>query len=87
MVTVNAHFDGQVIVPDEPTGLPAGTRLRVTLEPLGQAASPTVGKLELPLLSGVDAEVVRTIMQDLEFDIDNAKIDRFLRPIRSEESR
>ncbi len=27
-----AHFDGTVIVPDEPVRLPVGQRLRVTLE-------------------------------------------------------
>ena len=32
MVTLNAHFDGKAIIPDEPTGLAAGSRLRVTVE-------------------------------------------------------
>jgi hypothetical protein len=86
MVILNAHFDGKVIVPDEPTGLAAGTRLRVTLEPMDQPASPASGKLELPLLTGVDPQVVRTIMEGSEFDIENAKIERFLHPL-SEKSR
>jgi len=30
-----AHFDGQVIVPDEPVELPVGQRLRVLVELLG----------------------------------------------------
>lgn len=30
--TISAHFDGQVIVPEEPVELPAGQRLRVRLE-------------------------------------------------------
>ncbi len=84
MQTLTAHFDGKVIVPDEPTGLAAGTRLRVTLEPVDQPVSPAPGKLELPLLTGVDPQVVRAIMEDPEFDIENAKIGRFVAPIVSE---
>lgn len=87
MVTLNAHFDGKVIVPDEPTGLPAGTRLRVTLEPLSPAGSPGTGKLELPLLTGVDPQVVRAIMENPEFDLDNARIERFLGPAVPENPR
>ena len=30
--TITAHFDGNVIVPDEPIELPVGQRLRVRLE-------------------------------------------------------
>ncbi|QEG37262.1 DUF2281 domain-containing protein [Bythopirellula goksoeyrii] len=30
--TVNAHFDGTVIVPDEPLKLAPGEKLRVTIE-------------------------------------------------------
>ena len=87
MVTLSAHFDGKVIVPDEPTGLAPGVRLRVTLEPLDQPAEVVPGKLELPLLTGVDPQVVRAIMQDAEFDIENAKLERFVRPTASEEPR
>ena len=79
MVTLSAHFDGKVIVPDEPTDLAPGARLRVTLEPLDQPAATVSGKLELPLLTGVDPQVVRAIMEDPEFDIENAKVERFVR--------
>lgn len=30
--SISAHFDGRVIVPDEPIDLPAGQRLRVEIE-------------------------------------------------------
>ncbi len=79
-MTLSAHFDGKVIVPDEPIGLAAGARVRVTLEPVEEPAPTTSGKLDLPLLTGVDPEVVRTIMEDSEFDIENAKIEQFLHP-------
>lgn len=29
---INAHFDGKVIVPEQPVEMPVGERLRVTLE-------------------------------------------------------
>ena len=34
MKTLNAHFDGKVIVPDEPLNLPANQKLRVQVEPI-----------------------------------------------------
>ncbi|MBL8222496.1 MAG: hypothetical protein JNL62_24875 [Bryobacterales bacterium] len=34
MVTVNAHFDGKVIVPDEPLDLPPNQALVVRIEPV-----------------------------------------------------
>ena len=33
-MTVSAHFDGKVIVPDEPLDLPPNQALRVHIEPL-----------------------------------------------------
>ena len=35
MQTVNAHFDGKVIVPDEPLDLPPNQPLIVRIEPAG----------------------------------------------------
>lgn len=35
MTTVNAHFDGKVIVPDEPLNLPPNQPLIVRIEPVG----------------------------------------------------
>ncbi len=34
MIAINAHFDGRVIVPDEPVDLPRDRALRVRIEPL-----------------------------------------------------
>ena len=31
MVTLNAHFDGKVIVPDEPLDLPPNQKLRISV--------------------------------------------------------
>jgi hypothetical protein len=35
MVILNAHFDGKVIVPDEPLALEPNQKLRVSIEPIG----------------------------------------------------
>ena len=34
MVTLNAHFDGKVIVPDEPLDLKPNQKLRISIEPI-----------------------------------------------------
>jgi hypothetical protein len=87
VVTLSAHFDGKVIVPDEPVGLAAGARLRVTLEPMDPPAVPVPGKLELPLLTGVDPEVVLAVMTDREFDIENVKTEQLVHPAAGETPR
>ncbi len=33
-VTIRAHFDGKVIVPDEPVDLPVNQRLEVEMKPI-----------------------------------------------------
>jgi hypothetical protein len=38
--TIKAHFDGKVIVPDEPVQLPVGQPLRVHVEEAEPAAPP-----------------------------------------------
>lgn len=38
-VRLNAHFDGKVIVPDEPLALKPNQRLRVHVEPIDQPPS------------------------------------------------
>ena len=63
MMTLNARFDGKVIVPDARTTLTAGTRLRVTVEPVDMPAMPVSGNIELLLLTGVDPKLARTIME------------------------
>jgi hypothetical protein len=35
-VTVNAHFDGKVIIPDEPLNLPPNQALIVSIEPVAE---------------------------------------------------
>lgn len=47
MVTLNAHFDGKTIVPDEPLSMPAGTRLKVSVEPINGTADSSSSKERL----------------------------------------
>ena len=34
MKTINAHFDGKVIIPDEPLDLKPNQKLRISIEPI-----------------------------------------------------
>ncbi len=38
--SISAHFDGMVIVPDEPLALQRGQRIRVQIEPLEPTSHP-----------------------------------------------
>jgi hypothetical protein len=38
MVKLNAHFDGKVIVPDEPLALKPNQRVRIQVEPIDEPA-------------------------------------------------
>jgi hypothetical protein len=46
MVAIRGHFDGKVIVPDEPVNLPVGQRVRVTPEPAAQSTQVDAGTAE-----------------------------------------
>jgi hypothetical protein len=39
MVAIRAHYDGRVIVPDEPVNLPANQRVIVHLEPVAETVT------------------------------------------------
>jgi hypothetical protein len=40
MISIHAHFDGKVIVPDEPLNLPSGEPLIVRVEPVSGTPPP-----------------------------------------------
>ena len=54
MIALNAHFDGKVIVPDEPLALKPNQKVRINIETI-EPESPPAGaaKLELGLQRGV----------------------------------
>ena len=45
MTTVTAHFDGKVIIPDEPLDLPPNQPLIVRIEPVGENHPAAVGSV------------------------------------------
>ncbi|MBI2431433.1 MAG: hypothetical protein HYV26_01005 [Candidatus Hydrogenedentes bacterium] len=52
MVRLNAHFDGKVIVPDEPLALKPNQRLCIQVEPLDEPPSQFDSKRRLGLQRG-----------------------------------
>jgi len=44
MIALNAHFDGKVLIPDEPLALPANQKVRIELEPIGHGPAKPHGK-------------------------------------------
>ena len=47
MTAIKAHFDGKVLVPDEPLDLPIGQQLQVLIEPTTTDEPPLVGLARL----------------------------------------
>ena len=43
MIALKAHFDGKVLVPDEPLALKPNQRVQITVEPI----APALTKIEL----------------------------------------
>jgi hypothetical protein len=44
MIALKAHFDGRVLIPDEPLDLPANQQVNITIEPVNSAPAPVLGK-------------------------------------------
>jgi len=56
MTTVNAHFDGKVIIPDEPLDLPPNQPLIISIEPVAEKQ----GAAEESVLSWLAANAVES---------------------------
>jgi hypothetical protein len=72
MVTLNAHFDGKSIIPDEPISLPSGTRLRVSIEAVDDRGSLRESESFRPLDIEIDPALSNAIALDPEFDIEES---------------
>ena len=75
MVTINAHFDGQSIVPDEPVSPPlrSGDRLRIQIEPLQSSLPAPNGSGNFqPLNIHIDSKLSQAIALEDEFNIENS---------------
>jgi hypothetical protein len=53
----NAHFDGKVIVPDEPLALKPNQRVRIQVEPIDDAPPQSGAKRHLGLQRGAVAYI------------------------------
>ena len=69
-MTVRAHFDGKVIVPDEPVSLPVNTPLDVEITPAnGSPATDPMRerkRVELPLIRGDGKHIIKPTPEDLD---------------------
>lgn len=65
MVRVNAHFDGKVIVPDEPLPLRPNQRVRIQVEPIDLPPLPSDSKRQLGLQRGA----VQYIADDFDAEL------------------
>jgi hypothetical protein len=63
-VTVNAHFDGKVIVPDEPLDLPPNQALIVQIERVGALAPAEESALAWIAANAVDSDALPTDLAD-----------------------
>jgi hypothetical protein len=72
MTTIRAHFDGQhSLVLEEPVDLPVGTPLRIHVEPLPSATTPTDGDPLAAVIVGLDPAVAQAIASDPAFEAEN----------------
>jgi len=69
-MTLRAHFDGKVIVPDEPVSLPIDTPLDVEITPANgpRAAAPLRERkrVELPLIRCKPGTVINPTPEELD---------------------
>jgi len=65
-MTVNAHFDGKVIVPDEPLDLRPNQAVRVQIEPLADEAEESA--LAWIAANAVESDALPTDLADRHDD-------------------
>jgi hypothetical protein len=69
MTAIKAHFDGKVLVPEEPVDLPLNRTLIVHVE---TEATPPAGKVPLrPLIFPKNPEAARKLIEDPEAGLEN----------------
>ena len=71
MTTLRGHFDGKVIVPDEPVDLPRDQQLVINVTPAEGSEKPAHGTIEYIVermknsrISDEDAELMRTAIEE-----------------------
>ena len=68
MVKFNGHFDGKVIVPDEPLALKPNQRVRIQVEPIDQPPPESDAKRRLGLQRGAVAYIATDFDAELGDD-------------------
>jgi hypothetical protein len=63
-MTVNTHFDGKIIVPDEPFDLPPNHALIVQIERVGALEPSEESALAWIAANAVDSDALRTDLAD-----------------------
>ena len=74
MTTVLAHFDGKVLVPEEPVAIETGARLRLTIEVVqtAQSAVTPAPRRFQPLDIQIAPELSHAIAMAPEFNIEES---------------
>ena len=68
MTTVNAHFDGKVIIPDEPLDLPPNQPLIISIEPVAEKRGAAEGSvLSWLAANAVESNVLPTDLADRHY--------------------
>ena len=63
MIALSAHYDGKVIVPDEPLNLPTNQKLRIQVEPI-ESSTPIEPKRKIEF--GLQKDLVVYLAPDWE---------------------
>ena len=63
-MTVNAHFDGKAIIPDEPLDLPPNQALILQIEPVGPPATAEESVLAWLAANAVEDDALPTDLAD-----------------------
>ena len=72
MVAIHGHFDGKVIIPDEPVDLPRNTRLLIHVQ--NELPEGTPGATLLKIAGSIDPQDLKRMSDAIEQDcerIDN----------------
>jgi hypothetical protein len=70
MMTIRAHFDGKVFVPDETVDVPVGMPLQLQVQPVPPGTAAAADLLS-PVIVGLNAALSQAIASDPELAADN----------------
>ncbi len=71
MMSIRAHFDGKVFVPDETVDVPVGAPLALQIEPVPSSAVINTDDLLSPVIVGLDPALSQAIASAPELAAEN----------------